>query len=49
MSDNTDAEDGKNCLHLACKECNGTGLNKRGRLCIHMISCPCEKCSPARY
>ena len=35
------------CLHVSCKECNGTGFKKNGLgACVHMISCPCAKCCP---
>ena len=34
------------CLHDGCIECVGTGVRKDGSSCIHMISCPCSKCSP---
>lgn len=34
------------CLHDGCPECHGTGIKKDGSMCIHMISCPCPKCSP---
>jgi hypothetical protein len=34
------------CLHDGCTECNGTGKKKNGQMCVHMISCPCEKCTP---
>ena len=35
------------CLHRECPMCNGTGTNKvTGEACIHMISCPCPKCTP---
>jgi len=35
------------CLHKQCSQCNGTGINKMtGAMCIHMISCPCSRCSP---
>ena len=30
-----------NCLHKNCPECHGNG-----EVCIHMISCPCPKCTP---
>lgn len=36
----------KKCLHDNCAECKGTGLKLNGQPCIHMISCPCAKCSP---
>lgn len=35
------------CMHDACPECVGTGIKKDGGSCIHMISCPCPKCSPS--
>lgn len=34
------------CLHDSCPECVGTGVKHDGSPCIHMISCPCPKCSP---
>ena len=34
------------CLHLSCSKCHGTGTDSLGNSCIHMISCPCPKCSP---
>ena len=34
------------CLHEQCPECCGTGIKKDGSMCVHMISCPCPKCSP---
>lgn len=33
------------CLHLSCSQCKGTGIKSDGSSCIHMISCPCPKCS----
>ena len=33
------------CLHDGCPECVGTGVKRDGSSCIHMISCPCPKCS----
>ena len=41
----TDRQD--NCLHRHCTECNGTGTKKSGGPCVHMISCPCPKCTPS--
>lgn len=35
------------CQHDECPECIGTGVKKNGDHCIHAISCPCPKCSPA--
>lgn len=38
--------DKSNCLHLSCPNCHGTGINKiNGSRCIHMIACPCPRCS----
>ena len=34
------------CLHDGCKNCHGTGIGKDGSPCVHMISCPCPKCTP---
>lgn len=34
------------CLHDNCPECHETGKKDNGFTCIHMISCPCPKCSP---
>lgn len=34
------------CLHDGCPDCCGTGIKRDGTGCIHMISCPCPKCSP---
>ena len=36
------------CLHKACMKCHGSGVDKDGMTCIHMISCPCPNCTP-RY
>lgn len=33
------------CMHDQCQQCHGTGKTANGP-CIHMISCPCPKCSP---
>lgn len=35
------------CLHKKCSECDGTGRRKDGTTCVHMISCPCECCTPS--
>jgi hypothetical protein len=37
--------DDRPCLHNGCSECHGTGIRSDGTGCIHMISCPCPKCS----
>lgn len=34
------------CLHDNCPLCNGTGIKLDRSQCIHMISCPCPKCTP---
>lgn len=34
------------CIHDTCKECYGTGIKYNGMRCVHMISCPCPKCTP---
>ena len=34
------------CLHEGCPECFGTGIKRDGSACVHMLSCPCPKCSP---
>jgi hypothetical protein len=33
------------CMHDACAECVGTGINRFGGACVHGISCPCPKCN----
>ena len=33
------------CLHLNCPTCKGTGIGPTGP-CVHMVSCPCPRCSP---
>lgn len=36
------------CLHDNCPSCNGTGMKLDGTgHCIHMISCPCKRCTPS--
>ena len=34
------------CLHKNCPECHGNGIKQNGEICIHMISCPCPRCTP---
>lgn len=34
------------CMHDSCTECHGTGIRRGGGMCVHMIACPCPKCSP---
>ena len=33
------------CLHKNCPECHGNGIKQNGEICIHMISCPCPRCT----
>jgi len=35
------------CMHDSCPNCFGTGIKADGSPCVHMISCPCPKCSPS--
>lgn len=42
---NYGAQPWRPCLHDNCPQCNGTGVSILGP-CVHMISCPCPKCSP---
>ena len=37
------------CMHDTCPECIGTGRKRDGSMCVHMISCPCPKCSPSSF
>lgn len=37
----------ENCSHKMCEKCGGSGRDKFGRICIHMISCCCKRCSNA--
>lgn len=34
------------CLHNACPQCVGTGIKGDGTPCVHMLSCPCPRCTP---
>ena len=35
------------CMHDNCPTCKGTGIRNDGLgSCVHMISCPCKKCTP---
>lgn len=34
------------CLHNQCPTCHGSGRDKRGVVCIHMLHCNCNSCSP---
>ncbi len=35
------------CMYDACPKCQGSGKDYMGGgFCLHMISCPCPKCSP---
>jgi hypothetical protein len=39
-------QQGQECLHKQCPECNGTGRKYNGQMCVHFLSCPCPKCTP---
>lgn len=39
-------DDWQPCMHDNCTECVGTGVRRTGGSCVHMISCPCPRCSP---
>jgi hypothetical protein len=42
-----DADMAHGCLHRNCATCGGTGQRKDGLgACVHMISCPCPRCTP---
>lgn len=34
------------CMHDNCPACCGTGVTSTGVACIHMIACPCPRCTP---
>lgn len=36
----------QDCRHNQCPKCHGNGVDEKGMACIHMISCPCPRCSP---
>lgn len=38
-------EAASDCMHMNCPTCKGTGRGLNGP-CVHMISCPCSRCSP---
>ncbi len=38
--------DWRPCMHDSCTSCVGTGIKSDGSMCVHMISCPCPRCSP---
>lgn len=38
--------DTQKCLHENCPQCHGSGVQFNNTPCIHMISCPCPKCTP---
>lgn len=40
-------KDWRPCMHDQCTQCHGTRVKWDGSACIHMISCPCPKCSPS--
>lgn len=35
------------CMHEQCPSCVGTGITSTGSPCVHMISCPCPRCTPS--
>ena len=35
------------CAHDSCPDCVGTGVKRDGASCVHMMTCPCPKCSPS--
>lgn len=39
-----DADGWHPCMHDQCPTCHGTGIGRHGA-CIHMMSCPCPKCT----
>jgi len=39
----------QSCLHDGCSTCCGTFIRLDGTACVHMLSCPCSKCSPWRW
>lgn len=41
----TELDPYKECLHIGCHLCKWTGIKKDWTSCMHMISCPCKKCS----
>jgi hypothetical protein len=36
----------QSCMYNSCQNCNGTGVDFYGKICIHYISCGCSKCNP---
>lgn len=34
------------CMHNQCPKCVGTGVKQDGSMCVHMLSCPCPRCTP---
>lgn len=42
-------EDEQRCMHENCHMCGGRGTKTDGTPCVHMISCPCPKCTPMCY
>jgi len=44
--DEARSSESRRCLHLGCPTCFGTGRKADGTPCVHMISCPCPRCSP---
>lgn len=39
-------DDQVTCFHMGCTQCYGTGTKADGSVCVHMISCPCPRCTP---
>jgi hypothetical protein len=37
------------CMNDECPQCIGTGIKQDGTKCLHMMSCPCQKCSPFTF
>ena len=46
IEEKLDMKENEECRHDSCDECNGTGTKKNREGCVHLISCPCKKCSP---
>lgn len=37
------------CFHSQCPHCHGRGVKGDGTICVHMISCPCQRCNSGKY
>lgn len=44
-----DAPYSEPCMHQSCPDCFGTGRKANGQMCLHMMSCPCPRCTPRYY